>query len=537
MTAHLRAHEPLDSPATDHAVQPELLGAIIVSAMDAVIALDAEQRIVLFNPAAERMLGCPAREAIGTPLDRFLPERFRGIHRRHIANFGATGDTARAMGHLRPLAALRADGTEFPIEATISRVAIDGRPYYAAIIRDITAREAAESARAAAVAAEAAARAEAATAAAQRDQLREILAGMPSGVFIIATLDGRLDFANTAFIELVFGPDAPRGVLPAYGRDFRFLQADGTPLPATERPGVRAMRGERVRNQQLILDRTAGGHLPIATHAAPLREGSNAPTRAIVVVQDVTQLHQAEQLKDDFLALISHELRTPLTAIHGGAHVLAAQGDDLDPATRVELLSDVIIESERLEQLLGNLTTLAALLAGRLVPATEPVLLGPLARSVAAAVAGHSPDHTFVADLPVNLPAIEADPGMLEEILRNLYENAVKYSPDGGAVRTTASHDGGTITIQITDEGIGIAPEHIDQVFDRFRRPGAPPTTRGMGLGLYLVRLLVQAQGGTISAASPGPGRGSTFTVTLPVAQGWLEDDATDSDDRSGGLG
>ena len=125
----------------DDGLQPILLRSIISSAMDAIIALDAEQRIVLFNPAAEAMFRCPATRALGQPLDRFLPSRFRAIHRQHVAAFGATGDASRSMGHLRPLAAIRGDGEEFPIEATIARVAIDGRPYYAAIVRDITARQ------------------------------------------------------------------------------------------------------------------------------------------------------------------------------------------------------------------------------------------------------------------------------------------------------------------------------------------------------------------------------------------------------------
>jgi signal transduction histidine kinase len=90
------------------------------------------------------------------------------------------------------------------------------------------------------------------------------------------------------------------------------------------------------------------------------------------------------------------------------------------------------------------------------------------------------------------------------------------------------------VSIRVEDEGIGISPEHLGQVFDRFRRPGAPATTRGMGLGLYLVRLLVEAQGGTVAAASEGPGKGSTFTVELPITQGWL-DVGVDDADRSNG--
>src|SRR5688500_2131817 len=176
-----------------------LLEAIVGSAMDAVVAVDLDQRVVLFNPAAEAMFACTAGEAIGQPLDRFLPARFRAVHRRHVADFGVTGDTSRSMGHLRPLAALRADGKEFPIEATISRIAIAGRPYYAAIVRDISARQAAEAERSAVVAREVQARAAAAAASAQRDRLREILDGLPSGVFILAAPAGHLEFANAAF--------------------------------------------------------------------------------------------------------------------------------------------------------------------------------------------------------------------------------------------------------------------------------------------------------------------------------------------------
>lgn len=119
---------------------PALLAAIIDSAMDAIISVDEDQRIRLFNAAAERMFRCSAVEAIGQPLDRFLPHQHRQAHREHIKMFGETGDTSRAMGHLRPLSALRADGQEFPIEASISKVEVGGRKVFTVILRDITAR-------------------------------------------------------------------------------------------------------------------------------------------------------------------------------------------------------------------------------------------------------------------------------------------------------------------------------------------------------------------------------------------------------------
>ena len=145
----------------------------------------------------------------------------------------------------------------------------------------------------------------------------------------------------------------------------------------------------------------------------------------------------------------------------------------------------------------------------------------PLVRAVAVEMADRNQGYVFAIEVSGGLPAVEADPDLLEQVLRNLYENAVKYAPHGGSVRTTAVRDGGTVTIRVTDDGIGIAPEQLINVFERFRRVGGDTTVRGMGLGLYLSRHLVEAQGGRISVDSPGLGHGATFAVTLPVARGW----------------
>jgi PAS domain S-box-containing protein len=499
------------------ATRSVLLEAVVASAMDAIVAIDAEQRVVLFNPAAEALFGCATADALGSPLDRFLPDRYISVHRQHVTAFVSTGETSRAMGHLRPLVARRADGQEFPIEATISQVSIDGHLFGAAIVRDISERHAAEAERAKILAHEAAAQAEAAASAVERDRMREILNGLPAGVAILIPPDGAIDFANAAFLQLVFGQ--------AMSFDITFLRADGVFLPINERPGMRALRGEHVRVQQLLLKRADGQTLPISADAAPLKGGSGTVERVIVVIQDVTALRQAEQLKDDFLALISHEFRTPLTAIHGGAHLLARGTDTLDDEERQELLSDIVTESERLDQMLSNILTLANVLGGRLRVATEPVLAAPLVRKVMADVAAHSPQHQFVVDVRRDLPPLEADPDLLEQVLRNLYENAVKYAPDGGTVRTTANHTTDAVTLRVTDEGIGIAPDLVATVFERFRRVGGDPTVRGMGLGLYLCRHLIEAQNGQISVSSPGLGQGTSFAVTLPTAEGWNNDE------------
>jgi len=122
------------------------LAGIISSAMDAVITVDERQRVTIFNPAAERMFGCEAREALGHPLDRFIPERFRAAHAEHLRSFGRTPTRTRGMGDVRALSGLRANGEEFPIEASISHTEVGGRQLFTAILRDITERERAQAA-------------------------------------------------------------------------------------------------------------------------------------------------------------------------------------------------------------------------------------------------------------------------------------------------------------------------------------------------------------------------------------------------------
>jgi PAS domain S-box-containing protein len=129
---------------TDVREGEDRLEAVVRSAMDAILTVDAQQRIVLFNAAAEKVFGCSASEALGEPLDRFIPERFRAAHRAHIERFGRTGDTSRRMGMQMPLRALRADGSEFPIEAAISHATVHGQKLFTVILRDITERRNAE---------------------------------------------------------------------------------------------------------------------------------------------------------------------------------------------------------------------------------------------------------------------------------------------------------------------------------------------------------------------------------------------------------
>lgn len=352
----------------------------------------------------------------------------------------------------------------------------------------------------------------------QRDHLDIILNSMPSAVLIQGSPNGDADMVNNAARSLLLDSTDLTLRPPQAGRDYQIAHVNGKPLPREQWPAVRAWQGEMVRDAQFTFVTAGGRRVPVLAQAAPLRDSEGRITRVVLVFQDITRMREAEQLKDDFLSLVSHELRTPLTAIHGGAYLLSTQGDTVDAETHREIMSDLVRESERLDRTLSNMLTLTAIEAGQMDPETEPMLISPLIRQRIDEVAARIAEYTFTHDLPAGLPPAEGNPELFGHVLTNLYENAVKYSRPGTTIHTSARQERRSIRIAITDEGVGIAPEHLSGVFERFRRPGADPAIRGMGLGLYLSRHLIRAQGGTISASSPGIGKGSTFTITLPVA-------------------
>jgi signal transduction histidine kinase len=352
----------------------------------------------------------------------------------------------------------------------------------------------------------------------QRDHLEVILNSMSSAVLIQSSPDGYVDTVNNAARALLLD-SRKLDLRPAKaGRDYQILHANGSPLPREQWPGGRAWRGEMVRNMPCTFVTANGRSLPVLAQAAPLRDSEGVITRVVIVFQDITRIREAEQLKDDFLSLVSHELRTPLTAIHGGAYLLANQGESIDSETRQDILEDLVRESERLDRTLSNMLTLTAIEAGQTDPETEPILVRKLVKRTEQVVAAHLPGYTFTHDFPPEIALAEGNPELLGHVLTNLYENAAKYSAAGTEIHTAIRAEGGAVKISITDQGVGIAPENLSRVFERFRRPGADPAIRGMGLGLYLSRHLIRAQGGTIAASSPGVGKGSTFTIILPIA-------------------
>jgi signal transduction histidine kinase len=249
---------------------------------------------------------------------------------------------------------------------------------------------------------------------------------------------------------------------------------------------------------------------------ATLEQHVDQRTRALA--ETMAQLEVANQHKSDLLSTVSHELRTPLGAIKGYATALLRFGPRIRPAERREFLESIDHAADRLSALIEDLLLAQRLEAGKLPINPERLDLAALAEEVVGEVAPRAAVHELTCQVPTELPVARGDPRRVRQVLLNLLDNAVKYSPEGGPVEVGAHAQNGDVLVSVRDHGVGIPTDELDRVFERFHRveSSLTRTTRGTGLGLAICQGIVQAQGGRIWVESQGPGQGSTFWFTLP---------------------
>jgi len=251
--------------------------------------------------------------------------------------------------------------------------------------------------------------------------------------------------------------------------------------------------------------------------ATPLYDREGNLLRVILNVVDITRFRQAEDLKSTFVSVVSHELKTPVALIKGYAETLRREDAAWDAATVRDSLAVINEEADHLTHLIDDLLEASRIQAGRLKLEPTDVSLPHLAHKVVDGLRARTGLHTFEFDFPPDLPSVWGDPERLQEVLSNLIDNAVKYSPSGGTVWIGGRVDQSTVTVYVADQGIGIPPEEQARIFDRFHRVDSPEhrSAKGTGLGLYLVKAIVEAHGGRVWVES-APERGSIFIFTLP---------------------
>jgi two-component system sensor histidine kinase KdpD len=224
---------------------------------------------------------------------------------------------------------------------------------------------------------------------------------------------------------------------------------------------------------------------------------------------------EAEFLRNTLLSGVSHELRTPLAAITGAASALVENGNQLQPEARRELLDSVIGAAERMERLINNLLDMTRLEAGGLVLKREWQPLQEVIGSALRALDHRLHGRAVTTDLPADLPLVNVDAVAIEQVLANLLDNALEYTPPGITIEIAARANGQEVTVEVADRGPGLPPGTERRVFEKFFRAGAGEPGRGIGLGLAISRGIVEAHGGRINAANR-TGGGAVFTFTLP---------------------
>jgi PAS domain S-box-containing protein len=514
----------------EQAQQLRLQASLIALAHDAILVMDPHSRIVSWNRGAEQLYGWTAQQAQGQVTDTLLQTRFP-VSQDSVARLlhqegqweGELVHTCRD-GHLAVVESRQVLLRDVP-----------GQP--SAILqinRDIGERRRLE-------------RFEREVHAQMEDRLgllQMILNELPSAIYLARGPQARLVLANRATTSVFGATWTPGQPLQAFlaQHGIRVLRSDGRPL-APEHMGVlRALRqGETVRQQQKVIWHPDGTTLPVLVNVVLLdaaqvlmpagmeqaAPGAGEAERvALVIYQDVTALKEAEALKDEFLSIATHELRSPVAVLKGYADMLLRQsargrGVPLNESQQ-EGLREISQTATHLDDLSRDLLDISQLQAeqpGRFAKPTDLVALVErvVKRQQATTHRHHLRLHTAHRPLTVNI-----DPKRLEQVLVNLLDNAIKYSPQGGPVEAEVSrgtqNEEEVALLSIRDHGMGIPAQQQARIFGRFVRAENARTTgiAGTGLGLYLSRELVERNGGHIWFEST-EGVGSTFFVALPL--------------------
>jgi PAS domain S-box-containing protein len=499
----------------------ERLRVTLASIGDAVIVTDMDGRVTFMNPVAQALTGYEPREAVGRPLDEvfaIVNEETRKPAENPATRALREGVVVGLANHTVLLAR---DGTERPIDDSAAPIRGADRTVAGVVLvfRDVTEQRRAK----------------------QEDQKNKEVLQLVHKIGKIGhwEWDALTDENRwSPEIEALYGlpPGGFEGGLQGWAK---LLHPDD--LPRAEADVRRALQTGDYFSEFRVIWPDGSVHW-LETRAKVFKDDHGKQARIVGVNMDVTerkrveeelrrsqqelqerieQLAEADRHKDEFLAMLAHELRNPLAPLRNALQILKMSGVNGDTAERARQMADRQVH--QLVRLVDDLLDVSRIMRGRIELRKEPVELSAV---VARAVETAQPAlDTQGQELAVVLPAepvrVEADPARLAQALANLLQNAAKYSERAGRIWLEAEREGGEAVLRVRDAGIGIRPDLLPHVFDLFVQ-GDSSLERargGLGIGLTVVRKLVEMHGGSVSAHSEGPGRGSEFVVRLPALE------------------
>jgi PAS domain S-box-containing protein len=486
----------------------ELLKAIIDSSDDGIVSKDVNGIITSWNRSAERIFGYSSDEAIGRPISMLLPLD-RPDEEKHILERIRRGER---IDHLETKRR-RKDGEIVDVSVTISPIRTsDGTIVGASkVVRDLTELKRIGGAA----------------------SLLAAIVSSSDDAIISKDLDGIITSWNLG-AERMYGYNADEIV----GKSVLIL------LPADRKQEettilARIRSGERLDHFETMRRRKNGEIFPVSLTISPVKDHHGVIVGASKIARDITELKRissdreqllvseraartqaemASRMKDDFLSTVSHELRTPLNAIVGWTQVLRESDLPIDALEGVETIERNASAQARL---IDDLLDLGRISSGKLMLDVHPIELTEVIRDAIDAVrhAADAKQITIRSVLNDASGSLMGDRNRLQQVLWNLLANAIKFTPKGGRVVVTAGRTHSHLEIIVSDNGIGITSDFLPHVFDRFRQAD-PSTTRragGLGIGLALVKHLIELHGGEVRAESPGVNQGATFAVSLPM--------------------
>ena len=356
-----------------------------------------------------------------------------------------------------------------------------------------------------------------------RADLEALIDTSPVGVVVFDAKLGQLVSLNREASRIFGDLLMPGRSLEQLLEVLTFRRADGREISLEEFPLAQALStGETVRAEEIVIEIPDGRSVTTLVNATPIYAGEGEVESFVVTVQDMTPQEELARLRAEFLGMVSHELRVPLTSIKGAITTLLASSTVLDPVEMRQFYRIIDHQADRMRDLISDLVDVAQIETGSLSITPEPtdvVSLVDEARNTFLSSGGRS---TIEIDLPPDLPWIMADRRRIVQVLNNLLSNAARYSEASAAIRLTAVREDGYVGISVADEGRGVPADRLPHLFRKFSpvaSENGERETQGTGLGLAICKGIVEAHGGRVWADSDGPGLGTKFTFTVPVAE------------------